>query len=164
MRFAKLSSKAKELLDDILSASNPTDMLSKRFDSLSGTEDNELRTIIRELRECGYISVNWADNRPYRIVINSSAKTYEERLREYEATVYKPTLVIDQSIKLGNNNKIKNSTIAHKNNLHSDEKITQKTFAEKHPIILSIAIGLLTGFILLFSFWEKIINWIEGLF
>lgn len=76
MEFVKLSSKAKELLDDILLATNPTDMLSKRFDGLSGTEDDELRSIIRELRECGYISVNWAENRPYRVVINSSARTY----------------------------------------------------------------------------------------
>ena len=33
----------------------------------------------------GYIKVFWADNLPYEVTINNSARTYNERLAEYEA-------------------------------------------------------------------------------
>ena len=54
-------------------------------EGISKNEDDELRGIIRELKEYGYIEVKWADNAPYRVVINNSARTYEEQLREYES-------------------------------------------------------------------------------
>ena len=41
---------------------------------------------------------------------------------------------------------------------------SKKTFAEKHPFLLNVLAGLLTGFIFLFAFWGKIVAWIEGWF
>ena len=84
MAFKKLPFNSKQLLDEILTAENPSDMLCKRFDGISSKEDAELRGIIRELRELGYIDVKWADNVPYYVIINNSARTYSEQLEEYE--------------------------------------------------------------------------------
>ena len=100
MNFIKLPSNSKKLLDDILQADNPTEMLSSRFDDISAKEDAELRGIIRELRESGYINVNWADNKPYLVTINNSARTYEEQLAEYEKSPNSvpSSIIIDQSI------------------------------------------------------------------
>lgn len=158
MDFKKLSSNSKKLLDEILIADNPAEMLCEKFDKAKGQEDDELRAILRELRENGYINIHWADNKPYYVIINNSARTYDERLAEFEKqqTVY----INDNSINIGDNNKIKSSQIAHHINKNTDEK----NFAEKHPIIVSLITGLITGIILLFSFWDRIINWIEGLF
>ena len=161
MKFKKLPSNSKKLLDDIINADNPTDMLSKSFDGLSAKEDEELRAIIRELRESGYISVNWADNRPFRVTVNNSARNYDNLLKEYER---EHQVIVDQSIRIGDNNTIKASAIGSKIVETSDAQNSSKGFSEKHPILLSIIISLVTGFLLLFSFWENIINWIEGLF
>ena len=166
MSFNKLPSNSKKLLDDILQADNPADMLSKRFEGLSHKEDEELRSIIRELRENGYINLSWADNKPYRVVINNSARTYNEQLEEYEANNHSinNTYITDNSIKIGDNNKIANATIAGKIEKSAYNNEDKKSFAERHPVLLSLLISLLAGFILLFSFWKDIIDWIEGLF
>lgn len=84
MDFIKLPSNSKRLLDEIVAAENPAAMLQKRFEGISPKEDDELRGIIRELMESGYIDVRWADNVPYYVTINNSARTYEEQLKEYE--------------------------------------------------------------------------------
>ena len=70
MSFKRLSRNSKQLLDEIMAADNPADMLAKRFDGLTNSEDAELRSIIRELREEGFINVQWADNVPYFFTIN----------------------------------------------------------------------------------------------
>lgn len=85
MEFRKLPSNSKQLLDDLLQAENPSALLCGRFENLAGQSREELRGIIRELREEGYIKVFWADNLPYEVTINNSARTYNERLAEYEA-------------------------------------------------------------------------------
>lgn len=51
--------------------------LSKRMTSLGG--------LFRELRQEGYIDVKWADNVPYFVTFNNSARTYNEQLVEYAA-------------------------------------------------------------------------------
>lgn len=84
MDFIKLPSNSKQILDEILASENPTAMLQKRFEGVSPKEDYELRGILRELRESGYIDIKWADNIPYVVVINNSARTYEEQLITYE--------------------------------------------------------------------------------
>ncbi|PKJ54666.1 hypothetical protein [Bacillus sp. SN10] len=66
------------------------------------------------------------------------------------------------SIKIGNKNKIKNSNIGHQYNAPPPNK--NKTFVERHPILISFLVSLVVGFILLFSFWKDIIDWIEKLF
>lgn len=66
------------------------------------------------------------------------------------------------SINIGNGNKIKNSNIAEKiDNAYSNEN---KRLYDKHPWICSAFISFFAGIILLFSFWENIIAWIEGWF
>lgn len=84
MDLKELPLNAKKLLDEILQAEHPSEMLCNKFKGLSYREDEELRGIIRELREEGYINVKWADNLPYWVSINNSARTYNERLEEYE--------------------------------------------------------------------------------
>lgn len=63
-------------------------------------------------------------------------------------------------IHIGNNNRFKNVTIAEKMNINSD----QKTFSEKHPILIGIFCSFVVGILLLFHFWEDVIGFIEGLF
>ncbi len=167
MDFHKLSTNSYKLLEDILESNNPVMMLCARFDAASNTEDEELRAMIRELRENGLLNISWADNKPYRIVINNSARTYKERLAQHENEhqIYDgiiPTTVNNYSITIGDGNHIKNSKIIAKEDNCSNDKELQKTFAEKHPILISVIVSFVVGFVLLFSFWKDIIAWIEG--
>ena len=84
--FYKLPSNSKKLLDEILASDNPAQMLSTRFKNCSDREDDELRGMLRELTEKGYVVVYWGDDVPYHVVINNSARTYDEQLAEYEST------------------------------------------------------------------------------
>lgn len=67
-------------------------------------------------------------------------------------------------IKIGDNNKIKNSLIGNQVNINesNENRTHKKTFAEKHPILLSFSISIFVGFVLLFSFWKNIVEYIEG--
>ncbi len=65
-------------------------------------------------------------------------------------------------IQIGNNNKINNSTIAE--NINKNKQSSKKSWYEKHPMIGGIIISVIAGIILLFSFWEKIVQLIEGAF
>lgn len=64
-------------------------------------------------------------------------------------------------INIGNNNKINNSIISEESRMKNEKK---KNIFEKHPLIFSFLISLFAGFILLFSFWGKIVEWIENIF
>lgn len=66
-------------------------------------------------------------------------------------------------IKIGDDNKIQNSMIAEKIDTTKDT-IKKKTFFDKHPVICGFLISLVAGIVLLFSFWEKLIRFLEGLF
>lgn len=70
------------------------------------------------------------------------------------------------SITIGNGNKINNSNIAEKIENHVGSSLPKKesTFYEKHPIICGFLISLVAGIVLLFSIWEKIIDFLEGVF
>lgn len=65
------------------------------------------------------------------------------------------------TVNIGDNNKIKNSNIAEKLEV---KEITnaKKGFYEKHPVICGFFVSFVAGIVLLFSFWNKIISWIEG--
>ena len=65
-------------------------------------------------------------------------------------------------IRIGNNNKINKTTIADKSSI-KDGAETKKRFVEKHPVITAVIVSFVVGFVLLFSFWQKIVDWIEGL-
>ena len=68
-------------------------------------------------------------------------------------------------IKIGNNNTIKNSNIAETiNDCSSQNPNNKKTFYEKNPVICGFLISLVAGVVVLFSFWNSIISWIEGWF
>ena len=63
------------------------------------------------------------------------------------------------SVKIGNGNKIKNSIIAE--NVSGKEK---DTFFNRHPVICSLFISFVIGFLFLFSFWKDVVAFIEGVF
>ncbi|ADU28481.1 hypothetical protein [Evansella cellulosilytica] len=69
------------------------------------------------------------------------------------------------NIRIGDKNKIKNSSIGHqyRSSNESNESEGTKKFHEKHPILFSLFISIVAGVILLFSFWETFIIWIESL-
>lgn len=168
MEFKKLPSNSKELLDEIVQAENPTQLLSSRFEDLSRKEDEELRAIIRELCQEGYINIPmWGDNKPCHVVVNNSARTYDKRLMEYEQTMKETSCIANiQKVTIGNKNKIKNSIIAGKieyplGEMRDNKK---KSFYETHPVVCGFLISLVAGFILLLSFWGRIIEYIEGVF
>ena len=164
MEFRKLSSRAKTILDEIVDADNPSAVLCQKFEGISSKEDSELRGIIKELREGGFINVTWADNIPYFVTINYSARIYNEQLAEHEKehTQQKAVTIIDNSINIGDGNTISKSNIANKTS--KPDTSSKKSFYEKHPIICGILISVASGIILLFSFWSKIISFVEGLF
>ena len=63
-------------------------------------------------------------------------------------------------IQIGDNNKINNSTISERIETNKEAERKQ-SFYEKHPIICGFLISLAAGVVLLFSFWEKIISFLE---
>lgn len=169
MSFNKLPSNTKELLDEIINAKNPTQYLSDRFDSATATEDDELRSLLRELKDGGYITIPmWAGNKPYHVVINNAARTYDERLAEHEkerAAVQNITYnITDKSVTIGNGNKIKDSTIAGEIDNSSVNTPEKKSFFVDRPVLSAIIAGVIVAFVMMFSFWEKIVDFIEGLF
>ena len=85
MDFIKLPENSEKLLLELIQADNPVQMLGVRFEQASQRDDDELRGMLRELRERGYINVQWADNVPYYLTLTNSARTYREQLAEYEA-------------------------------------------------------------------------------
>lgn len=165
MEFIKLPGNSYKLLTELVNSNNPSQLLCERFENASSSENEILRGILRELIQYGYINIKWADNKPYIVTINNSARTYDERLQEYEKNTRSQSVTItSNSINIGNNNKIKNLN-ASVNGCDFDSKDTKaKTFYEKHPVICGFLISLAAGLVLLFSFWSKIIDFIEGLF
>ena len=85
VEFMRLPSNSEGLLNELVQAKNPARLLCERFEKASQKEDDELRGIIRELCTEGYIDVTWADNVPYFVTLNNSARTYQERIVEYES-------------------------------------------------------------------------------
>lgn len=157
--FEELPLNSRALLGEIISAENPVSLLCDKFKMASPQQDQELRGMLLELKERGYLKIQWADNKPYYVKVNNSAKTYEEQLAEYEA---KNRISVTQNITIGNNNKIKNSTITGiKDTDRTNEK---KGFYKKHPVLCSFLISLVAGIVLLFSFWDQVIFYIEKIF
>lgn len=163
MSINMLSSKAEQLLDELLNASNRSDYLCNKYENATEKEQEELCDIINELEEKKYISVLWADDAPCEVVLNNRAYTYFDRNAEQKVPANEaPTInIIDQSVTIGNNNQITNTSI---HGSSKSSKVGKQPFAVKHPILVSAIISLIVGFILLFSFWKNIINCVEGLF
>lgn len=68
-----------------------------------------LQGILRELKEYDYISVCWADDKPYSVTVSNKTRTYEEKLAKYEDSKQAANV---PCISIGNHNKIVHSTIA----------------------------------------------------
>ncbi|MBR3611381.1 MAG: toll/interleukin-1 receptor domain-containing protein [Oscillospiraceae bacterium] len=85
MGFIKLPSNSEKILLELAQAENPTQVLNAHYECCSIKERNELDGIVRELKEFGYINVKWADNMPWIVMLNNSARTYGEQLAEYES-------------------------------------------------------------------------------
>ena len=85
MGFIKLPSNSEKILLELVHTDNPTQALNAHYDSCSIQEKRVLDGIVRELKECGYINVKWADNMLWIVSLNNSARTYGEQLAEYEA-------------------------------------------------------------------------------
>lgn len=157
--FEKLPKNEHELLTRILNSDNPTDFLCKEFESATPQAKELLRSILKGLTDKGFLVIRWADNVPYHVVINNTARTYEERLSDYEQSLKQQNGI---NITIGDNNTIKNSIIAGKVNTNGANQ--KKNFYERHPLICGLLISLFAGFILLFSFWNQIVQLIEGVF
>ena len=163
MEFRKLPGNAEKLLHEILQAENPTKMLCEKFEGISQQEDKMLRAILRQLREEGYINIKWASNVPYYVIINNSARVYDEQLEECEKNMFlqQSTKYVNERINIGDGNTIIGSSIGNEK-INSLEN--RKTFYERHPVICGFLISLVAGIVLLFSFWGKIIDLFEGIF
>ncbi|MCL2427383.1 MAG: hypothetical protein FWD05_13740 [Oscillospiraceae bacterium] len=83
--FKKLPANSRALLREIVDSDNPVDMLEQKFaECKDHRQDDELRSLMRELQQEGYINTSWASDVPYTVHINNSARTYDEREIEYE--------------------------------------------------------------------------------
>ena len=165
MQFIKISEQSKELLYTIANSDNPAQLLCDRLEKASSEERIQINESIRELIQAHYIDVKWANNKPYIVKINIEGRNYEERLLDYELSKDSKVIHINNnSITIGNNNKITNSSIGNKEEKKPESAETKKKFYEKHPWISGIIISIIAGAILLFSFWKEIIMRLEGLF
>lgn len=64
MMFQKAPSNSQKLLDEIISSENSVSLLRDKLKKASPQQDRELRGILRELQESGYLTIFWANNEP----------------------------------------------------------------------------------------------------
>lgn len=83
MGFIKLPFNSERILLELAQAENPTQSLNAHYEGATIQTKNELDGIVRELKEYGYINVKWADNMPWIVTLNNSARTYSEQLAEH---------------------------------------------------------------------------------
>lgn len=69
------------------------------------------------------------------------------------------------SIKIGDNNKIKNSNIiGTSNSFNKNEYEPKESFSNKHPILIGIICSIVASVIMMFSFWDNVSQFIKKLF
>lgn len=83
MAFEELSPNAEKLLQEIIEHRLPngccdSEHWKKRFENLSFDEDARIRSLFKELREQEMISVQWADNYPYFLVLLDKGYSYKD--------------------------------------------------------------------------------------
>ena len=80
MNYQELSPQGETLLKEIIdlqaSGQDNAAYLSKRFDVLSMQQDTLLRDTFRELKEYGYVHIQWADNIPYYLSLTVDGQNY----------------------------------------------------------------------------------------
>lgn len=81
MNYQELSPQGEALLKEIIdlqaSGKDNAAHWNECFQNLSFQEENLLRDTFRELRECGYIKAQWAENIPYYLAVTVDGKNYE---------------------------------------------------------------------------------------
>jgi uncharacterized protein (TIGR02391 family) len=81
-----LPENSQELLLALVESDDPADMLSEMFKQASPREDDELRGVLRELKEEGFIEkIQWADDVPFLVTLNNKARTYASNSKLEEA-------------------------------------------------------------------------------
>ena len=82
--FNILPENSRTLLKEIVEADNATLLLTEKFNKCANhKEDDYLRSLIHELIQNNFIAASWADNVPYHVSINNSARTYFDQEKEY---------------------------------------------------------------------------------
>lgn len=64
-------------------------------------------------------------------------------------------------IQIGDNNKIKDSLISDNSNIQNTKE--KENWVARHPLITTIIATIISSVILMFSFWEQIVKFIESL-
>ncbi|WP_297031118.1 hypothetical protein [uncultured Eubacterium sp.] len=60
------------------------------------------------------------------------------------------------SINIGDGNKIKNSTISDNSVINSESK--EKSWVEKHPVLIGVITAIVSGVVLKLAFWDEIVQ------
>ena len=152
----QISEAAVKTLTEIKNSKNTTEYLSSRFEGCSSEQEEELRSILRELSRLGCIKIMWADNAPWYVDVDQNL--IDTILNQVVGTTE------NGAITIGNNNTIKKSIISSGAAQVKTITPTKGTFAERHPILISALVSLGIGILLMFSFWDRIISFIENLF
>lgn len=169
MDFEILSPNAKQLLNEILQSDNPTQFVCYKLENLPAKEADKFKISLKELSQKNFISIKWANNKPYLVFISDSARAYNDEFLKHEKQAMldgdNGGKIVYNNIHIGNGNKISKSNISiNSNKEHTNPSFKKQSFYDKHPAICSLLISLVAGIVLLFSFWKKIIEFIEGAF
>lgn len=65
------------------------------------------------------------------------------------------------SIKIGDNNRIKNTTIAENSSLQNASE--KSNWMQKHPIISGLVVAIIAGAVMMLKFWGPVINFLNNL-
>ena len=69
------------------------------------------------------------------------------------------------AIKIGDNNKFKNTNIIDNNHCtNKNEDTLKESFANKHPMLAGIIGSIIASIIMMFAFWEKVSEFKKNLF
>ena len=98
------------LLMDIVASENPVQLLCDRLSELSGDEEREFRALLGELKNRGFIKIDWASNSPYMVYALPLGKEYaanSERLLSVQESTLVNSMNPHDSIRMfidrGNN-------------------------------------------------------------
>ena len=154
--MTQISESAIKTLKEIKNSENATEYLSNRFECCSSEQKEELRSILRELSRLGCIKIMWADNSPWYVNVDRNL---------IDTILNKESIGTEKSaITIGNNNTIKNSIISSGPAQMKSTSSARKTFVERHPVLITTIVSLGVRILLMFSFWDRIISFVENLF
>lgn len=86
MKFNELSKEAEYLLKEIIEYNQkPSEEYGHwlhRFQKLSFDDDSRLRSVFKEVKDAGFIHLQWGDGIPYFIEITNAGYTYFDAKKE----------------------------------------------------------------------------------